>query len=41
VIDALEERSAALVDSAVPLGIFTAIDVPDRTGPTWSRRKSG
>jgi len=40
-IDSLEKRSAALVDAAVPLGIFTALDVPDRTGPTWSRRKSG
>jgi len=41
VIDSLEKRSATLVDAAVPLGIFTALDVPDRTGPTWSRRKSG
>ena len=40
-IVSLEERSAALVDSVEPLGIFTALDVPDRTGPTWSRRKKG
>ena len=38
-IASLEERSAALVDSTEPLGIFTALDVPDRTGPTWSRRR--
>jgi len=37
-IASLEERSAALVDSVEPLGIFTALDVPDRTGPTWSQR---
>ena len=35
----LEERSATLVDSIEPLGIFTALDVPDRTGPTWSQRR--
>src|SRR5215218_7887343 len=40
-IVSLEERSAALVESMEPLGIFTALDVPDRTGPTWSRRKKG
>ena len=34
----LEERSATLVDSVEPLGIFTALDVPDRSGPTWSQR---
>ena len=32
-IASLEERSAALVDSVEPLGIFTALDVPDRSGP--------
>jgi len=37
-IASLEERSAALVDSVEPLGIFTALDVPDRFGPTWSQR---
>jgi len=34
----LEGRSTALVESVQPLGIFTALDVPDRTGPTWSQR---
>ena len=38
-IDSLEERSKALVDSVEPLGIFTALDVPDRSGPTWSQRR--
>lgn len=33
-----KEHRAALVDSIEPLGVFTALDVPDRTGPTWSRR---
>ena len=38
-ITELEERSRALVESVEPLGIFTALDVPDRFGPTWSQRK--
>jgi hypothetical protein len=35
----LEERRAELVQSVEPLGIFTALDVPERAGPTWSQRK--
>ena len=38
-ITLLEERSRVLVESVEPLGIFTALDVPDRFGPTWSKRK--
>jgi hypothetical protein len=38
-IASLEQRSAALVDTVEPMGIFTALDVPDRFGPTWSQRK--
>jgi hypothetical protein len=34
----LNDRRSELVESLEPLGIFTALDVPDRTGPTWSRR---
>jgi len=34
----LEERRGELVESVEPLGVFTALDVPERTGPTWSRR---
>jgi quinol monooxygenase YgiN len=37
-ISTLEERRTALVTSVEPLGIFTALDVPDRAGPTWSQR---
>jgi heme-degrading monooxygenase HmoA len=34
----LEARRNELVDAVTPLGIFTALDVPERAGPTWSRR---
>jgi len=34
----LDAKRDALVASVEPLGIFTALDVPDRAGPTWSRR---
>jgi hypothetical protein len=35
---AFEARRTTVVESIEPLGIFTALDVPDRTGPTWSHR---
>ena len=38
-IDALEQKRDALIQSVEPLGVFTALDVPDRTGSTWSQRK--
>jgi hypothetical protein len=38
-IASVEERSTTLVDAVEPLGIFTALNVPDRTGPTWSQRR--
>ena len=38
-VASLEERSTTLLNSVEPLGIFTALDVPDRTGPTWSQRR--
>ena len=38
VIASLEAQSRALVDSVEPLGIFSALNVPDRFGPTWSQR---
>jgi hypothetical protein len=38
-IESLETRSARLVDKVEPMGIFTALDVPDRFGPTWSQRR--
>ncbi len=34
----LEAHRAELVASVEPLGVYTALDVPDRFGPTWSRR---
>jgi quinol monooxygenase YgiN len=37
-IASFERRRTTLVDSVEPLGIFTALDVPDRFGPTWSQR---
>ena len=39
-ITSLEAIRTTLVDSVEPLGIFTALNVPDQTGPTWSQRKS-
>jgi|SRR4051812_24657566 hypothetical protein len=38
-IAATEARRTMLVESVEPLGIFTALDVPDRFGPTWSQRR--
>ena len=35
----LEARRNALVAAIEPLGVFTALDVPERAGPTWSRRR--
>ena len=37
-LDILEQQRAGLVERMEALGVFTALDVPDRTGPTWSRR---
>jgi hypothetical protein len=34
----LDARRSELVAAVEPLGVFTALDVPDRAGPTWSRR---
>jgi hypothetical protein len=39
VIASLEGRRTALVESIEALGIFTALNVPDRFGPTWSQRR--
>ena len=38
VIKALEGRRGEIVESVEPLGVFTALDVPERSGPTWSQR---
>jgi hypothetical protein len=37
-IATLIKRRDELVAHVEPLGVFTALDVPDRWGPTWSRR---
>ena len=34
----LETERDNLCDSITPMGMFSALDVPDRGGPTWSRR---
>ena len=36
----LEQRRNELLDEMAPLGVFTALDVPERSGPTWSRRSA-
>src|SRR4051812_866137 len=33
-VDSLEARRAEFVASIEPMGIFTALDVPERSGPT-------
>ena len=40
-IKALEERRQEFTASVESLGLFTALDVPTRVGPTWSRRSGG
>lgn len=40
-VEALEARRAQLVLKIEPLGVFSALDVPSRVGPTWSRRSGG
>jgi quinol monooxygenase YgiN len=34
----LEHRREAIVKNVQPLGLFDALDVPERSGPTWSQR---
>ena len=38
-LDAIETRRTELVDAMEPLGVYAALDVPDRWGPTWSQRR--
>ena len=38
-IASLEQYAEALVESTEPLGVFTALNVPDRYGPAWSQRE--
>ena len=37
-IDRLERHREDMVTSTTSLGIFNALDVPDRFGPAWSQR---
>jgi len=37
-LTALEQERERLVERMETIGVFTALDVPDRVGPTWSRR---
>ena len=37
-IKSLEARREAFAVSVESLGVFSALDVPTRVGPTWSRR---
>jgi hypothetical protein len=37
-IERLEQARTQLVEPGGAPGIFTALDVPDRSGPAWSRR---
>ena len=37
-IRTLEERRQDLCDTVTPVGVFSALDVPERQGLTWSRR---
>ena len=39
-VKALEEKRQRLIERVYPLGVFSALDVPDRAGPTWSQRSS-
>ena len=39
-IKALEERRQEFTASVESLGLFSALDVPTRVGPTWSRRSA-
>jgi hypothetical protein len=34
----LRQERERLVERMETVGVFTALDVPDRVGPTWSRR---
>ena len=38
-IEVLERRRDLLIESVEPLGVFTALNVPNRTSPTWSERR--
>ena len=37
-LNALEQERERLVERMETVGVFTALDVPQRAGPTWSQR---
>jgi quinol monooxygenase YgiN len=37
-VKALEKQRGEFLVRVEPVGVYTALDVPDRVGPTWSRR---
>jgi len=37
-LQALDAQRERFVERMETIGVFTALDVPDRVGPTWSRR---
>jgi quinol monooxygenase YgiN len=37
-VNSFEARTRALVDAVEPMGVFSALNVPERFGPTWSQR---
>ena len=37
-VAAFEAKRTALIESIQPMGVFTALNVPDRFGPTWAQR---
>ena len=37
-MNTLEQQRQRLVERMETIGVFTALDVPQRAGPTWSRR---
>jgi hypothetical protein len=37
-IEKIEQARNGLIEQSGPPGLFSALDVPDRTGPAWSRR---
>jgi quinol monooxygenase YgiN len=40
-LETLEERRKEFAVSVESLGLFSALDVPTRVGPAWSRRSGG
>lgn len=40
-VDDLTRRREEFLERIEPLGVFTALDTPERVGPTWSRRTGG